>query len=71
MDKMHFLDTVKQSINALGVEIIKLPSIVNVLADYGAFAVPDGKYVKLIVNTISEINYLTKKRGKQWKLKYL
>ena len=52
MDKMHFLDTVKQSINALGVEIIKLPSIVNVLADYGAFAVPDGKYVKLIVKNL-------------------
>lgn len=49
MDKIQFKDAVKQAIDTFGVEIIKSPSFVNVLADYGAFATPKGRTVKSIL----------------------
>ncbi len=56
MKDVQIIEAVKQAVDTLGVEIFKSSSFVNVLADYGAFRIVEGKE-KLIIKSLIADGY--------------
>ena len=56
MKNVQIKEAVKQAVDALGVDTLRSSSFVNVLADYGAFRIADGKE-KLIIKSLIADGY--------------
>lgn len=54
MKNVQIKEAVKQAVDALGVDTLRSSSFVNVLADYGAFRIADGKEKPIIKSLIAD-----------------